>query len=106
MFLLFSPQTQGLLGTMDQDVSNEFETPLGDVIPADSNDDTVYFDFSLKCRLFLLLLFCFCYCLFTCLFCLFLSLFVCLFLFFFLSFFLSLFFFFLFSKASQSRMPN
>ena len=51
MFLLFSPQTQGLLGTMDQNVSNDFETPLGDVIPADSNDDTVYFDFSLKCRL-------------------------------------------------------
>ena len=44
-------QTQGLLGTLDQDAANDFTTPQGDVIPTNANEDTVYLDFSLKCRL-------------------------------------------------------
>ena len=90
MFLLFSPQTQGLLGTMDQDIINDFETPLGDVIPADSNDDTVYFDFSLKCRLVFVAVVLFLL-LFVYLFVLFVSFFHSFFLSFCHSFFLSLF---------------
>ena len=56
-------QTQGLLGTLDQDVTNDFTAPHGDVIPADSSEDRVYLDFSLKCTL---LFFSFSFLLFLC----------------------------------------
>lgn len=44
-------QTQGLLGTLDGEVSNDFKTPTGGIIPIDSSEDKVYLDFSLKCKL-------------------------------------------------------
>ena len=44
-------QTQGLLGTLDHEASNDFTPPQGRAVPAGSSEQAIYENFAFKCKL-------------------------------------------------------
>ena len=43
-------RTRGLLGTWNDDPSDDFTTPDGTVLPADASPQQIHYDFGLKCE--------------------------------------------------------
>ena len=43
-------QTRGLMGVWDEDSTNDFTARNGTVLPPDSSDRTIHFDFGLSCK--------------------------------------------------------
>ena len=43
-------QTRGLMGVWDEDSTNDFTAQNGTVLPPDSSDRTIHFDFGLSCK--------------------------------------------------------
>ena len=46
----FKNRTRGLLGTWNDDPSDDFTTPDGTVLPADATPQQIHYDFGLKCE--------------------------------------------------------
>lgn len=46
----FRNRTRGLLGTWNDDPSDDFTTPDGAVLPADASPQQLHYDFGLKCE--------------------------------------------------------
>lgn len=51
----FKNRTKGLLGTWNDNPSDDFVTPEGTLIPTDASPRRIHFEFGLKCEFFLLL---------------------------------------------------
>ena len=47
---VFKNRTRGLLGTWNDDPSDDFTTPDGTVLPADASPQQIHYDFGLKCE--------------------------------------------------------
>ena len=52
----FKNRTKGLLGTWNDDPSDDFVTPDGTLVPADASPRRIHYEFGLKCEFLLLLL--------------------------------------------------
>ena len=48
---LFKNRTRGLLGTWNDDPSDDFTTPDGTVLPGDASPQQIHYDFGLKCEI-------------------------------------------------------
>ena len=48
--LLINETTQGLLGNINNNKSDDFSTPLGEVLPEDSNEEYIYNNFGQLCE--------------------------------------------------------
>ena len=47
---VFKNRTRGLLGTWNDDPTDDFTTPDGTVLPADASPQQIHYDFGLKCE--------------------------------------------------------
>ena len=48
---VFKNRTRGLLGTWNDDPSDDFTTPDGTVLPGDASPQQIHYDFGLKCEI-------------------------------------------------------